>query len=151
MYSLKIKVVADNSIQQVGKSSPLPQVDSIAAGDNYFYRSGTSINTDQGDLKLDYNFSDKDHAFFRWSQGHLRNPSSTGCIFCASGSNLGADQPMKNAVLNWTHAFSSELLTESRVGFNAVQFNQNITPTTFLGHVGQELEIARANLCEPVP
>jgi hypothetical protein len=144
-----ISTVANNLFTQFGKYYPLPQTDSVAAGNNYFYRSGTSINTDQGDLKLDYNFSDKDHAFFRWSQGHLRNPSFTGCLFCAAGSSLGADQPMKNAVINWTHAFSGTLLNEARLGFNAVQFNQNITPTAFLGNVGQQLGISGANFEAP--
>jgi hypothetical protein len=51
--------------------------------------------------------------------------------------------------LNWTHAFSSKLLNEARFGFNAVQFNQNITPTAFLGNVGQQLGIAGANFGAP--
>jgi len=144
-----ISTVANNLFTQFGKYYPLPQADSVASGNNYFYRSGTSINTDQGDLKLDYNFSDKDHAFFRYSQGHLRNPSFTGCLFCAAGSSLGADQPMKNAVVNWTHAFNAKLLNEARLGFNAVQFNQNITPTAFLGNVGQQLGISGANFEAP--
>ena len=98
--------VANNLFTQFGKYYPLPQIDSVAAGDNYFYNSGTSINTDQGDFRLDYNMSDKDRVFLRYSQGHLRNPAFSGCLFCAAGSALGADQPMKNAVINWTHAFS---------------------------------------------
>jgi hypothetical protein len=144
-----INIVPKTLFTNFGKYYPLPQVDSVAAGDNYFYNSGTSINTDQGDLKLDYNFSDKDHAFFRYSQGHLRNPSSSGCLFCAAGSSLGADQPMRNAVINWTHIFSSKLLNEARFGFNAVQFNQNVTPTAFLGNVGQQLGIDGANFGAP--
>jgi len=146
---LSIGVVANNLFTQFGKYYPLPQVNSVSAGDNYFYNSGTSINTDQGDLKIDYNISDKDHTFFRYSQGHLRNPSSTGCLFCAAGASLGADQPMKNAVVNWTHAFSPNLLNEVRLGFNAVQFNQNVTPTAFLGNVGQQLGIDGANFGAP--
>jgi hypothetical protein len=144
-----IGTVANNLFTNFGKYYPLPQIDSVAGGNNYFYRSGTSINTDQGDVKIDYNISDKDHAFFRWSQGHLRNPSFTGCVFCAAGSSLGADQPMKNAVVNWTHAFSANLLNEARIGFNAVQFNQNITPTAFLGNVGENLGIHGANFEAP--
>ncbi len=81
--------VVNNLLTQYGKYYPLPQIDSVAGGDNYFYNSGTSINTDQGDLRLDYNISDKDRAFLRYSQGHLRNPAFSGCIFCAAGSALG--------------------------------------------------------------
>ncbi len=144
-----INVVANNLFTNFGKYYPLPQVNSVGAGDNYFYNSGTTINTDQGDLKLDYNISDKDHTFFRYSQGHLRNPSVSGCLFCANGSSLGADQPMKNAVINWTHAFNGQLLNEARLGFNAIQFNQNVTQTAFLGNVGQQLGIDGANFGAP--
>jgi hypothetical protein len=144
-----IGTVANNLFKQYGKYYPLPQINSVAGGNNYFFNSGTSINTDQGDIKLDYNFSDKDHAFFRYSQGHLRNPSFSACLFCAAGSSLGADQPMRNAVINWTHAFNANLLNEARVGFNAVQFNQNITQTAFLGNVGQNLGISGANFEAP--
>jgi Carboxypeptidase regulatory-like domain len=137
-----------NLLSSFGKYYPLPQIDSVAA-DNYFYNSGTSINTDQGDLRLDFNISEKDHLFGRYSQGHLRNPAFSGCVFCAAGSNLGADQPMRNAVVNWTHTFTSNLLNEARLGFNAVQFNQNVTQTAFLGNVGEQLGIANANFESP--
>ena len=56
---------------------------------------------------------------------------------------------MKNGVVNWTHDFNSHLLNEARVGFNAVQFNQNVTQTAFLGNVGQQLGIDGANFGAP--
>ena len=142
--NLQEGALMSNLLSSFGKYYPLPQVNSIAA-DNYFYNSGTSINTDQGDVRIDYNISEKDRLFGRYSQGHLRNPSFSGCLFCAAGSSLGADQPMKNAVVNWTHTFGANLLNEARLGFNAVQFNQNVTQTAFLGNVGEQLGIANAN------
>jgi len=144
-----VGTVAGNLFSQYGKYYPLPQVDSVAAGNNYFYNSGTALNSDQGDLRIDYNHSDKDRFFLRYSQGHLRNPASSGCIFCAAGSSLGADQPMKNAVVTWNHVFSGSLVNEARIGFNAVQFNQNVTQTAFLGNVGQNLGISNANFESP--
>ncbi|HTM36521.1 MAG TPA: carboxypeptidase regulatory-like domain-containing protein [Terriglobales bacterium] len=144
-----IGTVANNLFTQYGKYYPLPQVDSVAAGNNYFYNSGTALNNDQGDVRIDYNRSDKDRFFLRYSQGHLRNPAFSGCLFCAAGSALGADQPMKNAVVNWTHTFSGTLLNEARLGFNAVQFNQNVTQTAFLGDVGQTLGINNGNFESP--
>jgi hypothetical protein len=148
-----IGTVANNLFTNFGKYYPLPQNDTVGSGSNYFYRAGTAINTDQGDVKIDYNISDKDHVFGRWSQSHLRNPSFTGCIFCTQGAGgtepLGVDQPNKNAVVNWTHAFGANLLNEARIGFNAVQFNQNIPPTAFLGNVGEQLGIQNANFEAP--
>ena len=52
---------------------------------------------------------------------------------------------MRNAVVNWTHAFSGNLLNEVRFGFNAVQFNQNQVFSSSLGNVGQQLGITNAN------
>jgi hypothetical protein len=147
--SLSEGIVTSSLLSQFGKYYPLPQVDSIAGGNNYFYKSGTALNNDQGDVRIDYNMSDKDRFFLRYSQGHLRNPAFSGCIFCAAGSELGADQPMKNGVVNWTHSFGGSLLNEARLGFNGVQFNQNVTQTAFLGNVGQSLGIANANFEAP--
>ena len=140
-----ISSVANNLFTQFGKYYPLPQIDSISVGNNFFYKSGTSINTDQGDLRIDYVMSDKNCIFGRWSQAHLRNPAFSGCLFCASGAAQGADQPMRNAVLNWSHVFNSHIVNEARVGFNAVQFNQSLVLTSGLGNVGEQLGISGAN------
>jgi len=131
------------------KYYPLPQSDSIAGGNNFFYNSGNSINTDQGDLRVDYKINDKDSLFGRWSQMHLKNPTFSGCLFCAAGAAQGADQPVRNAVVDWTHAFNSRLLNEARIGFNAVRFDQSIVQTTSLGNVGEQLGIAGANFQVP--
>ncbi len=142
-----ISPVAANLL--ASKFYPLPQIDGVAAGNNFFYNSGTEINTDQGDLRIDYIISTKDHLFGRWSQEHLRNPSFSGCLFCAAGSAQGADQPVKNAVVDWNHLFSTNLLNDARIGFNAVRFDQNLVQTSSLGNIGQQLGIAGANFQVP--
>ncbi len=83
-----------NCSRSSGKYYPLPQINSVAGGNNYFYNTGSSINTDQGDVRIDYKPSEKDNIFGRWSEEHLRNPVFSGCPLCASGSAQGADQPM---------------------------------------------------------
>jgi len=140
-----ISTFANTLFTQFQKYYPLPQVNSVIGGNNFFYNTGSSINTDQGDLRIDYKATDKDNVFGRWSQGHLRNPVFSGCPLCASGSAQGADQPMRNAALSWTHVFSASLLNEVRFGFNAVQFNQNQVFSSFLGNVGQQLGINNGN------
>jgi len=143
-----ISTVAQNLFGQT-KYYPLPQVDSVGGGNNFFFNSGNSINTDQGDLKIDYNISDKDHVFGRYSQMHLRNPAFSGCLFCAAGSAQGADQPIRNAVVDWSHTFSANLLNDARIGFNAVRFDQSLVQTSSLGNIGQQLGIAGANFEVP--
>ncbi len=85
---------------------PLPGINNLKAN-NLFYKSGNDLNNNQGDLKIDYNVSQKDHIFGRWSQMDLNQPTFTGCVFCNSGAAEGSDEPVRNAVVNWTHTFSA--------------------------------------------
>jgi len=124
---------------------------SILGGNNFFFRSGINFLNDQGDVKIDYVASQKDRIFGRWSQASVRVPTFSGCPIC-TGSNLGAGsasegstQPLRNAVLNWTHTISSNLLNEARIGFNAVRFDQTQVPSASLGQVGAAVGIANAN------
>jgi hypothetical protein len=130
------------------KYYPLPSINSLAAN-NVFYNSGNDLNNNQGDLKIDYNLSQKDHIFGRWSQMDLNQPSFTGCVFCNTGAVEGSDEPVRNAVVNWTHAITPNLLNEARFGFNAVRFSSSETPTSSLGDISQQLGIAGGNLQEP--
>ncbi|HEY6304696.1 MAG TPA: TonB-dependent receptor [Terriglobales bacterium] len=130
------------------KNYPLPAINSLSAN-NLFFNSGNNLNNNQGDLKIDYNLSQKDHIFGRWSQMDLTQPTFTGCAFCNAGAVEGSDEPVRNAVVNWTHAVSANLLNEARFGFNAVRFNQTLTPTSSEGNVSEGLGIAGANVQAP--
>lgn len=145
-----ISPVAANLFQNSGY--PLPQVNNLI-GNNDFFNSGHSLNNNQGDLKIDYNISSKDHLSGRWSQMHLVQTPTTGLPFAAVGDGGlikgGSAQPVRNVVADWTHTISPSLLNEVRVGFNAVSFTQNTTPTTGLGDISQQLGIAGANSQSP--
>src|ERR1700676_2071712 len=137
-----------SAIFAMPKYYPLPAVHTLAA-DNLFYKSGNNLTNNQGDLKIDYNASGRDHIFGRWSQMELYNPTFTGCVFCFNGAIEGSDAPVRNAVVNWTHTFRPNLLNEARFGFNAIKFNQTSTPTSSLGNISQQLGIAGGNLQAP--
>ncbi len=127
---------------------PLPPIDSLN-GNNFYYNSGNHLNNNQGDLKIDFNASQNDHVFGRWSQMNLDNSAATACVFCAAGASEGSDEPVRNFVVNWTHTFRSNLLNEARFGFNAVTFNQTSPPTASLGDISQKLGIAGGNAQGP--
>lgn len=137
-----------SSLFGMAKYYPLPQLNTLTAN-NYFYNSGNDLNNNQGDLKIDYVASDKDHMFARWSQMDLNQPTFTGCVFCNAGAAEGSDEPVRNAVVDWTRSISTNLLNEARVGFNAVRFDQRSTPTSSLGNISQQLGIAGGNLQGP--
>jgi hypothetical protein len=130
------------------KYYPLPQTDTFS-DNNLFFNSGNHLNNNQGDLKIDYVMSAKDHLFGRWSQMDLNQPTFTGCLFCNAGATEASDQPVRNAVVDWTHAFSPNLLNEARIGFNAVRFDSRETPTSSLGNISQQLGISGGNLQAP--
>jgi hypothetical protein len=127
---------------------PLPAVNTLSAN-NTFYNSGNDLNNNQGDLRIDYVPSQKDRVFGRWSQMDLTQPTFTGCVFCNSGATEGSDEPVRNAVVDWTRAISPNLLNEARVGFNAVRYDQRSTPTSSLGNISEQLGINGGNAQAP--
>ena len=130
------------------KYYPLPQTNTLNTN-NYFYKSGNNLNNNQGDLKIDYVASQKDHVFGRWSQMDLNQPFFTGCLFCNAGSGEENDEPVRNTVVDWTHAINTNLLNEARVGFNAVRFDSRQTPTASLGNISEQLGIQGGNFQAP--
>jgi hypothetical protein len=147
---IAISPVAQNLFKNSGY--PLPQIDSLN-GNNFFFNSGHALNNNQGDLKIDYNLSSKDHLFGRYSQMNLQQIPTTGLPFAAVGDGGlikgGSTEPVTNVVLDWTHTLRTNLLNEARVGFNAVKFTQNSTPTTGLGDISDQLGISGANSQSP--
>ena len=101
---------------------------------------GQQYNTDQGDLKLDFDLSDKDRVFARYSQGNQHDPQ-TNSIALFGGQVALAH--LYNTALDWTHTFSPSLLNEVRGGVNYVYFvNNNFTFPTSVGSLAGGLGIS---------
>jgi hypothetical protein len=107
---------------------------------NFFANTGSQLNDDQGDLRIDWNASDNDRVFGRYSQSHLRHPAFSGFFLADPGAQ--EDQPVKNTVANWTHTFTPALLNEFRIGFSAVDYNQTDVGSS---NLGQQIGIGGAN------
>lgn len=115
---------------------------------NNFYATTYNIfNNDQGDLKIDYDLSDKDRIFGRWSEMHLSEPVTSTWALANTGAN-STDEPAKNFVLNWDHTFSPSLMNEVRLGFNWVGFNQ-INSDNGVGNLAAQLGIGNGNSAGP--
>ncbi|MGA2130998.1 MAG: TonB-dependent receptor [Bryobacteraceae bacterium] len=97
---------------------PLPTGPGLV--NNYLYGARTSIDGDQGDVRLDWSLSDKDRIFGRYSQSATSNPSTnTLPIFYNSFANY----PTHNGVLDWVRTISPSVVNDARVGVNYVFIN----------------------------
>jgi Carboxypeptidase regulatory-like domain len=99
---------------------------------------GAAVNTtaqqfdsDQGDLKLDYNASAKDHLFGRFSKGDQYDPSTNSVALLGNHLN---EAYLLNGAVDWSHTFSPNLLNDARFGKNYVKLPNGLT--TFDGSVG---------------
>ncbi len=70
-------------------------------------------NSDQGDLKIDWVASQKDHVYARYSQQHIVNPTTNSQLLTGNSDN---QFPLYNGVLDYTHTFSAALLNSARIG-----------------------------------
>ncbi len=80
---------------------------------NQFNRTQSSTNADQGDLRLDYSASDTNKYYLRYSQQHIISPSTNTQLLLGNGLSTF---PLYNAVLDWDHTFSPNLLNTARIG-----------------------------------
>jgi hypothetical protein len=105
-----------------------------------------AYNTDQGDVKVDWNITEKDRFSGRYSQAYQDDPGSNSLLILGQGF---AQAPIHNVVGTWTHTFSPSILNEARFGtswitlFNGTTFNKSI------GDLGTQLGIANTNEAGP--
>jgi Carboxypeptidase regulatory-like domain len=93
--------------------------------------TNNQYNTDQGDIKVDYIVSNKDHVNFRYSKADEFDPGVNSQPL--QGNSL-SEAWLNNGSVNWDHTFSSSLLNEVRFGKNGIKL---IAPTvTFDPSVG---------------
>jgi len=109
---------------------------------NVAVTNGQVLNNDQGDLKIDYNMSDRNHISGRWSQARVRNPFTSSFALSEVSPAL---QPVRNADVQWLHTFSPNLLNEVRFGFNAVDINNSQPTAGSVGNLAQTIGIIDGN------
>jgi hypothetical protein len=104
---------------------------------------GQQYNTDQGDLKMDYNLSEKDRFSGRYSKGNQFDPAANSQSLLGDFANKAR---LFNTTVNWNHTFSPNLLNEARVGVNYVTFSQGIYSfSTAVGDLGNTIGITDGN------
>ncbi|MGH9663457.1 MAG: hypothetical protein ACRD9L_03420, partial [Bryobacteraceae bacterium] len=94
-----------------------PQANLAGFSNNYVDNTVNTENAPQGDIKVDWVPTERDHIFGRESAMHknFTNPSG-GNMFMMGGPNSFAFN--QNAVTGWDRTISPALVNEARVGFN---------------------------------
>jgi hypothetical protein len=86
---------------------------------------------DQGDGRLDYNLSQANQFFVRYSMSGRTDIVPTPLPGLANGGGSGtgkAFEHTKGAALGYTHVFSPAVVNEFRVGFNYVHIRRGVPP-----------------------
>jgi hypothetical protein len=87
---------------------------------NYLYSTHSDIDSDQGDARVDWNISDKDRFFARYSESNGSNPSTNSVPLFYNSFNVF---PTHNGVMDWTRSVSPSLVNDARFGVNYVFIN----------------------------
>src|SRR5215469_13724661 len=91
------------------------------------------FNTNQGDIKIDWNARETDQINGRYSQGHQSNALTNSVLIFG---NATSDAPTHNLVTQWTHTFSHNLLNELRLGGNWITVDTGASFASSLGNLG---------------
>jgi hypothetical protein len=113
---------------------------------NATYTTVSQFNTNQYDIKIDYNISSKDHLFGRYSHAKQHNPSDNSFALLGGGFS---DAPIENVGVDWSHTFSPSLLNDARVGINHVRLHNGPTFSSSAATAGTDFGIAGANANRP--
>jgi hypothetical protein len=114
---------------------------------NYLINPTLERTDNQGDIKIDHNFSQNNHAFARYSiqKTHRHLPATlphgdAGATFGAGDGDIKG----QSFAFNDTHTFSSNLLNEFRFGWNSIKFL--MTPIDYGTNPAQAAGIPGINL-----
>ena len=124
-------------------NSPLyPSPTGSGLRNNAAYTTASLFNNSQYDIKIDFNATTNDHIFGRYSHAKQHNPTLNSFALIGTGFS---DAPIENAVLDWSHTFSSRLLNDVRVGFNHIRLHNGTAFASSVGNLGDQLGIGNGN------
>jgi hypothetical protein len=109
---------------------------------NALNTTANNFNSDQYDIKIDYNISEKDRLYARYSHALQKNPSINTFKLFGTGFS---EAPIYSDVVNWTHTVNTNILNEFRFGTNYVRLHNGTTFDSSVGNLGQTLGIAGSN------
>ncbi len=103
------------------------------------YATSGFVHSYQGDAKIDWQASPKDHVMGRYSQMYTLNASSNGTNVLTP--NLTRVYPLKNFVVNWDRTLTPTLVNELRLGGQIFPADDQIYTNATAGNPNTEFGI----------
>jgi hypothetical protein len=100
-----------------------------------YYQSGY-VHSYQGDLKIDWQASQRDHIMGRYSQMYTINTQSNGTNQLTP--NLTREYPLKNIVADYSRTISPTLVNDLRAGIQIFPANDQIYSSPVSGNLPQQ-------------
>jgi hypothetical protein len=132
----------DPVAQALFSSSLYPAAVGTGILSNATYTTTSVLNSNQYDIKLDFNATERDHIFGRYSHAKQHNPTVNSFALLGTGFS---DAPIDNIVGDWSHTLSSNLLNDVRLGVNHIKLHNGTQFAPSLGNIGDQLGIANGN------
>src|SRR5580693_3811827 len=108
---------------------------------NALQEISNQYNSDQGDVKIDYDINSKNRLSGRFTRAFQNDPETNSQPLLANGL---ATAPIWSTVGDWTHTFTN-VVNDARFGWNHVILNTGSTFDPSVGAFGQAIGIANSN------
>jgi hypothetical protein len=103
---------------------------------------GNSLDSNQGDIRIDYRISDKDQISGRFTRSMQSDPTTNSQPLFGNGL---VTAPIWSVVGDWTRTISTTLVNDMRFGWNHVVLNTGTAWDPSVGNFGQSIGIANSN------
>src|SRR6266404_5662695 len=102
----------------------------------------SALNSNQGDIKVDYQISGKDRVSGRFTRAYQINPSTNSQVLFANGSSTA---PIWNTVGDWTRTIHPNLVNDARFGWSHITLNTGESFASSVGAFGNTIGIGNGN------
>jgi hypothetical protein len=123
-------------------SSLYPKAINNNLTNNALQQTGNSLNSNQGDLRIDYRISDKDQLSGRFTRAMQVDPTTNSQPLLGNAEVTG---PIWSTVGDWTHTLSNTLVNDMRFGWNHIVLNTGTSWDSSVGNFGTSLGIPNSN------
>ena len=119
---------------------PSPNRTVTGVANNYVGDSLSTTRAHQGDVRLDWNASDRDKLFLRFSIAELETKTDKQAFAYLLPTR--AKSPFRNLAVNSNHVFGPTVVNELLVGYNSVLFKNEVNDWGNIGNENSDVGIA---------